>query len=189
MLRGLVAAGVFAAGMISGAAGAAQAQPLTKGVRAVLQTAATVCVEWASGRADFSNTPPPGFRAASTLERIGFNIGVGDYGDLVTAVWISKSGPLIDRAVVEIDGGCMVYSTIELSPVGFDVIKPSFEVMMRRIDPDAPALEYDWTDDEDGFRTVYYTLDENPDLLVGVGQGWRNGRAARGSVYVLVKPW
>ena len=124
-----------------------------------------------------------------TLERIGFNIGVGDYGDLVTAVWISKSGPLIDRAVVEIDGGCMVYSTIELSPVGFDVIKPSFEVMMRRIDPDAPALEYDWTDDEDGFRTVYYTLDENPDLLVGVGQGWRNGRAARGSVYVLVKPW
>ncbi len=184
MLRGLIAAGLIVC-----AAGPAQAQQLTKGVKAILQTAATVCVEWASGRADFSKRPPPGFRAASALERIGFNIGVGEYGGLVTAVWISRPGALIERAVVEIDGGCMVYSAIELGPVDFDVMKTSFEAMMRRIDPDAPELEYDWAGEEDGMRTLYYTLDENPDMMVGIGQGWRDGKAVRGSAYVIVKRW
>jgi hypothetical protein len=185
MLRGLIAALVMTC-----AVGEAHAQQqMTKGVKAVLQTAATVCVEWVSGRANFTKTPPPGFRAATVLERIGFNFGVGEYGDQVTAVWLSKPGGVVERAVVEIDGGCVAYSSTELSPVDADVMKTSFEAMMRRIDPDAPELEYDWTGEEDGMRTVYYTLDENPDMMVGIGQGWRSGSAARGSVYVIVKAW
>lgn len=185
MLRGLVAA----IAVILAAAGAADAQPMTKGVKAILQTAATVCVEWASGRASFTESPPPGFRAATVFERIGFNIGVGEYGGLVTAVWISKPGGAVERAVIEIDGGCMVYSAIELNPVDLDVMKTSFETLMRRLDPDAPDLEYEWAEEEDDLRCVFYTLDENPDLMVGIGQGWRNGKAARGYVYVMIRQW
>lgn len=181
MLRLLIGAAI-AVGL---AAVPAHAQ-MTKGVKALLQTAATTCVEWVSGRVDFSQTPPPGFRSATVFERFGFNIGAGDFGGEVTAVWVGKPGAAVGRWVLGLEEGCMVYAATDLAPVAVDLMKSTFETLMRRIDPDAPDLEFDHTYEDGELRFAYYVLDENPDLMVTLGQGWREGEAIRGPVFVLV---
>jgi hypothetical protein len=68
-------------------------------------------------------------------------------------------------------------------------MKSTFETLMRRLDPDAADLEFLSTDEGDEMKYVFYQLDENPDLMVGLGQGWRNGASIRGPVSVIVKRW
>ena len=164
---------------------------MTKGVKTVLQTAATVCVEWASGRADFSKTAPPGFRAANPLERIAFNIGAGVEGEQFDGVWVHATGRPVAHWVVGFEKGCVAYSLEEIAPVELDLMRTAFNTMMRRIDPDAPELEFFSleTDELESTRMVYHELDTFPDLMVGIEQGWRNGKMARGSLAVVVRQW
>lgn len=175
--------------LLAGAAPAHAQQPMTKEIKAVLQTAATVCVEWASGRADFSESPPPGFREATVFERFGFNIGAAEFGNEVSTVWVGKPGAAVDRWVIGIEDGCIAYTAFPLVPVDFGLMKSTFETLMRRLDPDAPDLEFLSTDEDDEMKYIFYQLDENPDLMVGLGQGWRNGASIRGPVSVIVKRW
>lgn len=164
---------------------------MTKGVQAILQTAATVCVEWASGRADFSKKPPPRFRAANPLERIAFNIGAGAFGEEVEGVWVHASGRPVVHWVLGFEAGCVVYSLNEIAPVDIDLMRASFNKATRRFDPDAPELEFYSieTDTAEATRMVYHVLDTFPDLMVGIQQGWRDGKTTRGRVMVIVRQW
>lgn len=181
---------VFLVALLLALAAPAHAQ-MTKGVQSILQTSAAVCVEWASGRADFSKKPPPGFRAANPFERLGFNLGAGDFGGDVKAVWIHASRRPVAHWVVGFGNGCVVYSLNEMAPVSIDLMRAAFNKMTHRFDPDAPELEFHSTetDSVDGTRVFYHVLDTFPDLMVGIQQGWRDGKSTRGHLVVVVRQW
>ena len=164
---------------------------MTKGVQAILQTSVRVCVEWASGRADFSRKPPPGFRAANPLERIAFNIGAGAFGEEVSGVWVHASGRPVAHWVLGVEDGCIVYSLNDITPVDIDLMRASFNRMARQFDPDVPALEVfsTETDTAEETRTFYHVLDTFPDLMVGIQQSLRDGKITRGPLVVFVRQW
>lgn len=167
---------------------AAHAQ-VSKGMKSVLQAAATVCVELASGRADFKDAPPPGFRAASPLERFGFNIGAGADGHIFESVWVDRTNGPAERWIVKFDKGCMVYSVRDLIPAETHDIADEFNAMMRAINPDVAAMTYYSSEIDRGEKSTYYELRAFPDLMVSISQAVKKGTPIKGQLTVVVQQW